>query len=306
MTVTVRPFQPSDAVAVAALLRVADPYWVFTPAGLVWQAAHAPAAERQRLLVAEADGATVGVARTGLLHESAEPGLGYANLNVRPDHRRRGVGDALLTAAERWLRKIGVRTVHGRVADDPAAVAFAERHGFRRGRRSLCLAVDLTAGTPPVPPPVPGIRIASAAELAADPRPLYRADLEVSRDEPGDVGLDDTSFTDWRLSYWDRPELDRALTTVAFHGDTVVAFTFALTDRSDRYQSGMTGTRRAYRGRGLARAVKLAALRRAAAAGYTTALTRNDAENAGMLAVNRRLGYAPVATEWRYRRALPR
>ncbi|WDZ84170.1 GNAT family N-acetyltransferase [Micromonospora cathayae] len=306
MSVTVRPFQPSDAVVVAAVLRDAAPYWVFSPAALAWQAEHAPPAERWRLLLAEVDGTVVGVARTGLLHESAEPGLGYASLNVLPTYRRQGVGAALLTAAERRLREIGARTAYGKVADEPAAVAFAERWGYRRGRRSLCLARDLTAGLPPALPPAPGVRIVSAAELAGDPRPLYEADLAVSRDEPGDVGMDDTSFADWRLSYWDRPDLDRTLTTVAFHDGLVVAFSLALTDHSARYQSGMTGTRRAYRGRGLARAVKLAALWQAAAAGYRTALTCNDAENSGMLAINAQLGYLPVGAEWRYRRTLVR
>ena len=56
----------------------------------------------------------------------------------------------------------------------------------------------------------------------------------------------------------------------------------------------MTGTRRAYRGRGLALAVKLASIEWAAANGITRMLTFNDATNAPMLAVNRRLGYEPI------------
>ena len=48
--------------------------------------------------------------------------------------------------------------------------------------------------------------------------------------------------------------------------------------------SWMTGTRRAYRGRGLALAVKLASIEWAAANGITRMLTFNDATNAPMLA----------------------
>ena len=64
--------------------------------------------------------------------------------------------------------------------------------------------------------------------------------------------------------------------------------------------SWMTGTRRAYRGRGLALAVKLASIEWAAANGITRMLTFNDATNAPMLAVNRRLGYEPIGrrVEW--------
>ncbi|WP_218105345.1 GNAT family N-acetyltransferase [Micromonospora rhizosphaerae] len=78
-----------------------------------------------------------------------------------------------------------------------------------------------------------------------------------------------------------------------------MAFSLALTDGRDRYQSGMTGTRRAHRGAGLARLVKVAALRRAREAGYRQAFTTNDAGNEAMLAVNRGLGYRVVAGEWR-------
>ncbi|BCL12766.1 GNAT family N-acetyltransferase [Micromonospora sagamiensis] len=304
MTVTIRRFRPEDATDVAAVLRVAAPYWVFSAVALRWQAAHGAPAARHRMLLAEVDGEVVGVARTGLLHESAEPGLGYANLNVLPQRRGRGVGSALLAAAEERLRAIGVRVAYAKVTDDPAAVGFAERHGYRRGRATTHLRLDLATGALPAPPALPGVRIASAATLAGDPRPLYEADLDASRDEPGDVGMDATGYADWRTTYWDRPDLDRTLTTVAICDGVVAAFSFALTDGSIRFQSGMTGTRRAYRGRGLAGAVKRAALHRAAEAGFATALTSNDAGNEAMLAINRRLGYVPVAAEWRYRRTL--
>lgn len=61
-----------------------------------------------------------------------------------------------------------------------------------------------------------------------------------------------------------------------------------------------TGTRRAFRGRGLARTVKHDSLTRSRAAGYREAFTGNDADNAPMLAVNRWFGYEPFLSEWRY------
>ena len=54
-----------------------------------------------------------------------------------------------------------------------------------------------------------------------------------------------------------------------------------------------TGVDRAYRGRGLALATKLVALRRAREWGAAYARTNNDSQNAPILAVNRKLGYTP-------------
>ena len=62
----------------------------------------------------------------------------------------------------------------------------------------------------------------------------------------------------------------------------------------------LPGTARAYRRRGLARLAKLEVVRRCAEAGISRVMTENDSENAGMLAINDELGFAPytVATEW--------
>jgi GNAT superfamily N-acetyltransferase len=68
-----------------------------------------------------------------------------------------------------------------------------------------------------------------------------------------------------------------------------------------RAHNMFTGTLRAYRGRGLGLAVKLASIHWAAAHGATMMATHNDETNAPMLAINRRLGYAPAGrrVEWR-------
>jgi hypothetical protein len=59
----------------------------------------------------------------------------------------------------------------------------------------------------------------------------------------------------------------------------------------------MTGTARAFRGRGLAKLAKNHSLHRARAAGFTDAFTGNDAANGPMLAINEWFGYEICATE---------
>ena len=55
--------------------------------------------------------------------------------------------------------------------------------------------------------------------------------------------------------------------------------------------------------RGLALAAKVASARWAAANGFERILTENDQANAGMLAINRRLGYRPLYDQ---RQVVPR
>ncbi|MQA24780.1 MAG: GNAT family N-acetyltransferase [Micromonosporaceae bacterium] len=304
MTLTVREFRAADSEAVSDVVRVVLPYLVTTPEKVAWEVANAPAARRYRVFVAEFDGRVVGTARAGLILDSAQPGQATVNVNVLPEHRGRGVGGALLAAAENHVQASGAVSAHSWVLDDAESRGFVERHGYQRGRSSKFQRLDLAvAALPPLEIP-PGVELRAASDFAGDPRPLYELDTEAARDEPSAVELDAMPYQDWLAMYWDRPDLDRDLTTVAVVDGVAAAFSGAQTDGRTRYWSAMTGTLRAYRGRGLAKLAKNQSLHRAKAAGYTEALTGNDDENGPMLAINRWFGYQPSATEWVYKRDL--
>ncbi|MFG2207733.1 GNAT family N-acetyltransferase [Streptomyces sp. NPDC048638] len=301
MTLTVRDFRRSDAKAVADLRRASLPFLVSTPQGVAWQVAGAPPAQRLRLFVAESDGRVVGSVHSGLLHESSVPGQGAASPQVHPDHRRRGVGGALLTAAEQHLSAAGATRLFAWAVDEPGPLAFARLRGYRPSRPAHCLRLDLTAAAlPPLPGELPpGVRVCTGADFGADPRPLFAADAEAAADEPGDVAADALDYDDWLRTTWEHPCIDLDLTSVVTVDGRVAAFSLALTDGLGRYSSAMTGTRRAFRGRGLARLAKNHSLHRARDAGCTEAFTGNDATNAPMLAINRAFGYRPFGGEWR-------
>jgi GNAT superfamily N-acetyltransferase len=303
----IREFRPADAEAAAEVMHAAVPYRVITPQTVAWQVANAPAAQRYRLFVAEAAGQVIGAAATGVFFETSTPGRAFTNLTVHPAHRGRGAGTALLAAAEEYLAGLGASTVYGSVLDDEPSLAFAARHGYRRGHSNLFQRLDLAVTPlPPLPAFPAGVELCTAADLADNPRPLYEADAESVLDEPGEVTSDNTSYDGWLQLYWNRPDLDRDLTSLAIVDGVVAAFTVARTDGRSRYWSGMTGTRRAFRGRGLAKLVKNDSLHRARAAGYVDAFTGNDTGNAAMLAINRWFGYRPCVTAWRCVRDLPR
>lgn len=309
MPVSVREFRADDAEQVAAVRRAAAPHLVCTGEAVAWEAAKAPAAMRLRWFVAEDGGGRVtGCVDTGLKVESAEDGHAFLHTAVHPDALGRGTGGALVAAAEEYLSGLAVSEVHTWVADEEHSRGFAERRAYVRSRSARFLGLDLAGAELPAPPdPLPaGVELRTAADFADDLRPLYEADVECVADEPADVVAAAAPFEDWLLLNWARPDFDAGLTTVALVDGKVAAYSVAQVDGHDRYSSGMTGTRRAFRGRGLATLAKTDSLRRAREAGYLHAFTGNDADNAPMLAVNERLGYRVAGAEWRCTKRLGR
>ncbi|MER6447785.1 GNAT family N-acetyltransferase [Streptomyces venezuelae] len=312
MTVSIRDLRPgdrADAESVVRVRRAALPFMIATAEGVAFELSSAHPAKHHRILVAETpDGRVVGTAQTGIAYDSPEPGQSYVNAYVDPAHRGLGAGTLLLRAAEEHLAARGARDVYAWVLDEPASRAFAERHGYRPGRSAHFLRLDLAAAALPEPPrerDLPaGVELRPGSAFAADPRPLFEADAETTADEPGDVAADLDDYEDWLAQTWNNPSLDKELTTVALVDGVVASFAAAQTDGGTRYLSAMTGTLRAFRGRGLAKLAKSASLHRARAAGYTEAFTGNDAGNGPMLAVNEWFGYEICATETRYTRRL--
>nr|WSZ95271.1 GNAT family N-acetyltransferase [Streptomyces sp. NBC_00857] len=301
MTTIVREFRTEDAGALVRLRRVCTPYLVTTEEAVLFEVATAHPAKKYRLLIAEEDGEIIGTARAGIVHDSSEPGQSSVFPEVHPEHRGRGAGSLILRTAEEHLAAEGVRSIHAWVLDEPSSRAFAALHGYRPTRPAHFQRLDLAHGTLPGLPPLPaGAGLRTAADYTDDPRPLFEADAEATSDVPDDIGLDFDDYEDWLSHTWNHPLLDRELSAVVVVDGEVAAYTLVQTDGRTRYWSGMTGTLRAHRGRGLAKLAKTDSLRRARAAGYTDAFTANDADNEPMLAVNRSFGYEICASHVRH------
>lgn len=305
MSVIVRDFRPDDAAAVVRVRRASVPYAVTTEEALHFAVRGANPASKYRMLVAEYDGEVVGTSHVALAYDSDEPGVARLNPHVHPDHTGKGVGSALLRTAEEHLTAEGATAFFTWVNDVPAARAFAEHRGYSPLRTAHFQRLGLASAALPEPPELPaGLTLATAADFAGNPRPVFEADAEASSDEPGDVGTDLDDYEDWLNQTWHHPCLDHGLSSLVVADGRVVAFTLAHTDGAATYLSGMTGSLRDYRGRGLAKAAKADSLRRARAAGYTDAFTNNDAGNEPMLAVNTWFGYRICASEVRHVRRL--
>ncbi|CAL9648877.1 Mycothiol acetyltransferase [Streptomyces sp. enrichment culture] len=308
MTMIVRDLRPdvrADAEGFSETRRLALPYMLSTPESVVHTLTHAHPDAHFGQLVAEEDGEIIGTAQISVAHESPEPGQGSANIYVRPGHTGRGAGSLLLRTAEERLGRLGVTKLFTWVLDEPDNRAFAERHGFRASRSAWFLRLDLAAGSlPPRQDPPAGVELRTAADFADDPRPVFELDAEASSDEPSDIDVDLTDYEAWIEETWKQPLLNRDLTTIAVVDGRLAAFSAAYTDGGSRYATAMTGTARAFRGRGLAKLAKNDSLHRARAAGYTEAFTGNDTGNEPMIAINKWFGYETCAKEIRYVREL--
>src|SRR5439155_22098517 len=93
---------------------------------------------------------------------------------------------------------------------------------------------------------------------------------------------------------------------LALDGDRMVGLAAIgqAADKPDAAFNAFTGVDPAYRGRGIATALKLLGVRHARRLGARYVWTDNDSTNAPMLAINRKLGYRPRPGQLRVERAL--
>ncbi|SDH81575.1 Acetyltransferase (GNAT) family protein [Actinokineospora alba] len=291
MPFTIRPAHSDDAEPAAALRRTVFPYQLMSAAEVRRKIAEPTPAQRGAIWVACSDGTVVGWAACGLNSWTSEEGVGFLTLHVHPDHRRAGIGTELVSRTDSHLADIGARRVQVFAAAE--SVDFAVAQGFAPTREMHFASLDPRV-LPPCPPTPAGVDLVPIA--AVDPRLVYDADTAASLDEPSAAPIDSFDYDEWLTEVWSAPMLDHDLSTAAMVDGKVACFTAVQTD-GDRAWSGMTGTVRGHRGRGLAKLVKSTALARAASAGIVRASTSMDARNAPMLAINGWLGYRRVATQ---------
>ncbi|GIH09303.1 N-acetyltransferase [Rhizocola hellebori] len=254
-----------------------------------------PPEARSLRLAAQVDGAVVGFAMGGLYVTTKEPGVGSVTCVVHPDFRRRGIGGALYAQIEEHLGTLDLRRAQSYAAGDPEVIAWAEGRGWTQGATGRFSAVD-TSNLPPMPQTPGDTTVVSISALA--PEEAYDLDKTASADEPGDVSYDGLSYDMWLKRIWRDPDLRHDISQVALVDGVPASMTLVSANlETGRCWSGGTMTLPAYRGRGLAKLLKSVALRKAAEAGVTTAITSNDYTNAPMLAINDWLGYRPTVSE---------
>ncbi len=245
-------------------------------------------------LLARIEGEVVGSAFASI--QPQRPELVATLVTVLPRRRRCGAGTALYRAISEWARERGLATIEAVVADNDAeSLAFAQRRGFVEDRREAGVALDVRVTEPPAVEPPDGVEIVTWAERPELARGMYEVALEALRDIPGSEDEEVEPFQDW-LAHDMQGAGDRLEATfVAVAGDEVVGFAkFSLTDaQPTTAHHDLTGVKRAWRGRGVARALKATQIAWAKGNGYEELRTRNEERNAPIRHLNEQFGYRP-------------
>lgn len=301
-----RATSDADLAVIASLVSEVTPEDPASVADMRWgDAAYPPGAARFVVERADEIVATASVGRV-YVHPPEHPDL-WGTIVVRPEVRRQGLGHALLVAISRHAQAAGKTGLTIRVsADRPESAAFLEHRGFTERERAAMVRLDLDGRMPPDQATPDGIRLTTIAErpdlVTGVHAVASEAFLDIpSEDEPMTAG----GLEEFRTRDLERPGIPPDAFFVALDEatDEVVGYAslIFLPGSTTVAWHDMTAVRRAWRGRGVASALKRATIAWAIEHGLTALETGNDLENAPMRAVNRRLGYVPLPDDLLYR-----
>jgi GNAT superfamily N-acetyltransferase len=294
----IRPYEPRDAGPGAELVGSAFPQPnAITGTTIRHYVESSPPRSQLGVWVTYDGDDLMGWADAALRWSVAEEGLTELWVAVRDDRRGEGLGRELYARAEDHVLALGAREIRTfALADDPASIAFTQRRGYREARREYSWALDLETADHAAPAVPDGVRIVRLEELRGRDRELFELYDEAHSDMPGDHPHV-LEFDEWRAETLENPELDFEASSVVLLEGRLASFAWITSDRTGGGGSHeLTGTLRAYRGRGLARLAKQATIHWAAETGLRFLVTSNDGTNAPMLALNERLGYASRTT----------
>lgn len=263
------------------------------PVPAVGELEHALANEPGSMfLLAHLDGDLVA---SGVGKVSSLSGCLFAMVRVLPEFRRRGIGSAMYAKLSEHARSVGREQLFGRIReDDEGSLSAVQRRGFREIGREFPVVLDLSGTTKAVSAP-DGVELTSLARRPDLARAAWEVELEAAPDIPTEGGVEAWPFERWRSSVLGSPTSLPEAAVVAISDGKVVgsAVLAALTEGAAEH--GLTAVRRAWRGRGIATALKSAQIEWARGAGFTELHTSNDETNLAMRGINKRLGYEPGA-----------
>lgn len=299
--ITLRPMQ-----AQADFPRMAELQSMFGPEPVTvadledWQRRASAERIQQRTTALDQHGRLVGFGTAG--HDPwIVAGKFWLEVVVDPAVHKQGVGELLYTHALEFAQQHGATLLESEVRDHlPASLHFAQKRGFAIDRHLFGSKLDLTnfdethfAGAIESVK-ASGLRLTNLAELgetSETQRQLYELNRRSALDIPG---RDQTyvPFEQFQQNVFNAPWYRADGQFIAIDGEHWVGMSaVGYFSATNSMYNMITGVDLSYRGRGLAQALKLLAIKCAQRYGAAYIRTNNDSENAPILAVNRKLGY---------------
>lgn len=290
----VRPYQPTDLQTVLYLINTA---------------AHADrtnhiaeGAFQNTWLIGSDDGVTPQFDESAVVTTRGDTVIGFAWWDatsfsalqlegwVHAQWRRKGVGTALLTAVESYVRQRG----HGQIklsarsyADVPGVAELFRLKNYQVARNFYIMATKLPGRNLKVEPPS-GVTLRSFR--ADDLDTLVEADNNIFAEH---WGSHSRSVVRWKHDMIERRPHDPQLWTLAWAGDRIVAECLCHTSRENGANEAWiatVGVQRDWRGRGLGRMILMRGLQKLQEAEYTMARLSVDAENTAAINLYRSVG----------------
>ena len=306
ITFSLRPVRREELEAWVDLANQSR-YWQDDAAGTIFDDSLRPPEEPLLRLAAWApDGALAGVAQAVLGEDGSRlKDRAQGLVGVAVPYRRQGLGARLADELERFATDNQVKWLEIDVRENNLAGAepFLRTRGFvelERYRTSVQepARVDLS-DLDQVRSQLRRDGIETTAFTAIDSpqarEELYRATMPIWRDMPHEPHVDweDPPIATFLKSVFEGPSVLLDSYFVALDGEHIVGLSYLVRRPDGDAEVGDTGVLHSHRRRGIARTLKRMVTRYAAERGIQRVHTDNRADNTGMLAINRELGFVP-------------
>jgi GNAT superfamily N-acetyltransferase len=311
MALELRAFRPADYPALAALQRACEPEHPLSEAHWRHEDGLDDPRTRRARVVAMAGGELIGYAGFMQCSLMFHPRRFVLYGGVAPTARGQGVGRALYAWLQDALAPFAPeRLGAGLWSQQADGEAWLARRGYGETLREIESALAFSDFEPAAwteaqaRGEAAGVRLVSLAALGEGEvwrRRLFDLDMAFSTDIPMTGALTPPEYGIYAHLYFACPGYRPELCWLALapgpagEPEPVGLCWHALAPAPGELETIVSGVRRDWRGRGVALALKSRALADAKERGYARVCTRNAATNAGMLAVNTRLGYRPIA-----------
>jgi predicted N-acetyltransferase YhbS len=305
----IRPCTPADYAAIIAVQQRAAtdaqglPIVPMTVEELIQADRDRPTHVAFGRWVAEAGGEIIGWAEHDQTSYRFHPRRFWLDGYVDPAHQRAGVGGALYTHVMAALAPFDPLTVRNAVREDMlAGLAFLAARGWREQQRTWLSELDPAAFDPApfaataAAVEARGIVIRTLPELADDrdrDRKLYELVWEIRQDLPDLDAPTKEPYEEYRALRLHHRDLPPDAYFVAVDRNAFVGLLYHRVDASEPHvlQIAQLGVARAYRGRGVAVALKLRGNAYARERGYAVVRTGNESANHAIVHINERMGF---------------